>query len=157
MKLYSPVWCLLRTTPFKKWARHPTHPSYWTHPYPHLYKGQACPPLRERASKRICRLFSSPTPHHHPPTAATRAPVKSWLNFLSDLQSISIDWGRSRTLVGNKMATQRRKWLSGEERIPWQKRWTVSRILKNAPTFTNTNKRKRHLVKGDSICKIMEV
>ena len=34
------------------------------------------------------------------PPATAGAPVKPCLNFLSGLSSISIDWGRPRTLVG---------------------------------------------------------
>ena len=66
-----------------------------------LYKKPASPtpsppqlhPPTSGASKGRCYLLSLP-----PET--TGAPVKPCLNFLTGLLSISIDWGRPRTLVG---------------------------------------------------------
>ena len=62
-------------------------PDSWTHPtlIPHKEPGYCFPSTpREWASKGRYCLFSLPT-------AATGAPIKPCLNFLSGLQSISID------------------------------------------------------------------
>ena len=77
-----------------KTPKPPLWPDSWTHPYPHRVEGTSLPPLREPASKGNCYLFSLPP-------GAAGAPVKPCLNFLSGLWSISVDWGRPRTLACN--------------------------------------------------------
>ena len=73
-----------------KTPKPPLRPDPWTHPYPHPIQGTSLPP--QGASKGICCLFSQPP-------ASVGTPIKPCLNFLSGLQSVSIDWGRPRTLV----------------------------------------------------------
>ena len=83
-------------TTTKGWSDHLSYPSSPTPGHtPTLtpYKEPAHHP-RQGVSKGNCYLFSL-TP------AAAGAPVKPCLNFLPGLLSISIDWGRPRTLVGN--------------------------------------------------------
>ena len=58
---------------------------------PHI-RNQLTPPSPQGASKGNLLVFS-------PSPAAAGAPIKPSLNFLSGLRSISIDWGRPRTLV----------------------------------------------------------
>ena len=72
--------CPLHPAPPKGWAKHLSHPSGLTPGHiPTLtpYKEPACAPAW-----------------------GAGAPVKPCLNFLTGLLSISIDWGRPRTLVG---------------------------------------------------------
>ena len=87
--------CPLHTTPTKGWANHLSHPSRWTPGHtPTLtpYNEQATPPSTQEVSKETCYLFLLPP-------AAAGAPIKPCLNFLYGLLSISISWGRPRTLV----------------------------------------------------------
>lgn len=81
----------LHMTPPKGWADHLSHPSAQPldTPLPHMRK-QPSPPQGE--SKVSCYLFSLLP-------SATGTPIKICLNFLPGLLSISIDWGRPRTLV----------------------------------------------------------
>ena len=60
------------------------------------YKKQTHTPLEELASKGIFCLFLFLS-------AAAVAPTKPYLNFLSCLQSTSIDWRNSRPLVNNNI------------------------------------------------------
>ena len=86
----------LHSTPPKGWAKHLSHPSSLTPghtPTPTPYKEQAPPPLPRGANKGNCYLFLLLL-------AGAGAPTKICPNFLTGLLSISIDWGRPRTLVG---------------------------------------------------------
>ena len=84
------------TAPPGVWADHLSHPSGLTlvlpPPSPSIRNQLALPP--QGASKGTCFLFLL-----HP--IAVGAPVKPGQNFSSVLLSVSIDQGRSRTLVGN--------------------------------------------------------
>ena len=70
----------------------PFWPDPWSHPHPHQHKEQACPPP-PGVSKQGDLWFVLT------PSCCSRAPLKPCLDFMSALQSISIDWRRSRTLV----------------------------------------------------------
>ena len=77
------------------WANHLSCPSSQTpgHSLPlTLYKEQAHLHPPQGISRESCHLSSIPP-------AASGAPVKLSLDFLSSLWSISIDWRRPRTLV----------------------------------------------------------
>ena len=65
------------------------HP--WTHPEPPPRQEAAHP--HSGAAKHLLLVLATHTP------SATGAPIKPCLNVLSGLWSISIDWGRPRTLV----------------------------------------------------------
>ena len=88
--------CPLHTTPPEGWAGHLSHPLArpldTPLPSPHI-RNKLAPPWGASKQKNCC-LFSLPP-------AAAGAAVKPCLNFLSGIWSISIDWGRPGTLVGN--------------------------------------------------------
>ena len=69
-----------------KTPKPPLWPDAWTHPYPH--------PISETSSP-------APSGSEQAPPAATEAPVKLRLTFLTGIFSISADWGRLRTLLSN--------------------------------------------------------
>ena len=90
--------CPLLSTPPKGWADHLSH--------------RSCPTPGHTPTLTPCKELAHPTSgsewprepvtYSRSPTAAAGTPVKPCLNFLSGLWSISIDWGRPRTLVGKK-------------------------------------------------------
>ena len=87
--------CPLETTHLKGWADHLSYPSSLTPGHSSIltpYKEQVVPSWGVSEQGNLtCWLFS-------PSSAAVEAPIKPCLNFLSGLWSISIDWGRPKTL-----------------------------------------------------------
>ena len=83
----------LNTT--KGWTNHPSHPCRRTCGHTLTltpYKEEVAHPLGEPASKVMHSLFLLPS-------ASAGAQMKPCLDFLCDLQSISINWGRPKTLA----------------------------------------------------------
>lgn len=86
--------CSPHSTPPEKWANHLSHLFNLTSEHA-TYKEQACHPFREQMNKGTSYLFSLLS-------TVAGAPIKLCLIFLSGFVSVSIDWRRSRTLVGIK-------------------------------------------------------
>ena len=90
-------------------ATPPAQPLDTPLPSPHI-RNQLPPPWG--ASNGTCCLFSLLL-------AAAGAPVKPCLNFLSGLGSISIDWGRPRTLTGIRFMVPNMGHLSPSRERIW--------------------------------------
>ena len=88
------VWRAWSKSGVGKAPKPPLWPNLWTHPYPHSIKGTSSP-APQGASKGTYCLFSLPSA-----AAGTPSKVSSPESFVWPL-SISTDWGRPRTLVGN--------------------------------------------------------
>ena len=83
----------LHSTPPKGWANHVSHPSSLTPGYtPTLTPFKE--PTHSASGSKQGNLLLVFGPH-----AAAGDPIKPCLNFLPGFQSISICWGRPRTLV----------------------------------------------------------